>query len=474
MCSRTLLRSLYAVALLTGHCTAAESDTSGIAWRTNLDAARLEAAQTGRLLLLHFTTKSCGPCRMLDKQVFNQPQVGKAVEQDFVPVRIDANASPAIARMYKVEEVPKEIITTSDGNPVFTPQIPNAAEHYVAQLQNLARHFRQTTGPAAAAAGSAAVNPAYAALPVSRPANPLAASGSPAGGSAAAQQPAPATSAPTQQPMPQAQSNPFVATGDAARYGQAPSVYSSATQAGPGPAAAPAAPAVSQQVVAAPPAATPAAAPTANTAEPVASPPAVAVQAACPAPASVAGAAASTVGAPAPASSAASGAAAVAAAQAPVAAAETALAGSATASAPAAAPQPRKIELPAGSPPLGFEGYCPVTLKTLKRWSLGDVQYGVIHRGRTYLFIGAAERDQFLADPDSYSPVFAGMDPVLLIDRQESVEGNRRFGYEYGGAFYLFSSKETMQRFAATPQAYAAGVRQAMLRIDGANAPLRR
>jgi YHS domain-containing protein len=132
-------------------------------------------------------------------------------------------------------------------------------------------------------------------------------------------------------------------------------------------------------------------------------------------------------------------------------------------------------QLPPGAPPVAFDGCCPVTLKTLKRWTPGNSELGVVHRGRTYLFVGETERQQFWADPDAYSPVFAGLDPVLLLEQQKSVEGSRKFGYEYGGLFYLFSSEETKQRFAASPSSYAAGVRQAMSRIDGAqNGVIRR
>jgi protein disulfide-isomerase len=123
-------------------------------------------------------------------------------------------------------------------------------------------------------------------------------------------------------------------------------------------------------------------------------------------------------------------------------------------------------QLPAGAPPLGFEGYCPVTLKTQGKWKLGNASLGIVHRGRTYLFVSETERQQFWADPDAYSPVFAGLDPVVLLEKQQSVEGTRRFGWEYGGLYYLFSSEETKRRFESNPASYAAGVRQAMSRID--------
>ena len=80
--------------------------------------------------------------------------------------------------------------------------------------------------------------------------------------------------------------------------------------------------------------------------------------------------------------------------------------------------------------------------------------------------MGEEQRQQFLANPDAYCPVFSGVDPVLLLDNNQVVEGSRRFGFDYRGAFYLFSSQESMNRFKSQPDLYAAGVRQAMSRME--------
>src|SRR5690606_15960666 len=74
---------------------------------------------------------------------------------------------------------------------------------------------------------------------------------------------------------------------------------------------------------------------------------------------------------------------------------------------------PSQVKLPPGAPPLGFFGYCCVTMKENNDWQPGSVEWGAIHRGRTYLFRSQELRDKFLANPDSYAPVLAGADPVL-------------------------------------------------------------
>ena len=119
-------------------------------------------------------------------------------------------------------------------------------------------------------------------------------------------------------------------------------------------------------------------------------------------------------------------------------------------------------QLPPNSPPLGFFGYCPVTMKQENRWQQGDARFGCYHRGRTYLFTSAEKRDAFLANGDEFAPALSGIDPVLAIDSNKVEAGKQEFGIEYEGRFYLFSSEDNLRKFYNQPQVYAAGVRQAM------------
>ena len=119
--------------------------------------------------------------------------------------------------------------------------------------------------------------------------------------------------------------------------------------------------------------------------------------------------------------------------------------------APPVAPPP----VAATTMPMGMEGYCPVTLMEEGAWVEGNVQYGARHRGRTYLFAGAAEQQAFFAAPDRYAPVFAGDDPVLATDAGQRVAGDRRYGLTYESRTYLFASPDTLNAFTASPEVYA-------------------
>jgi YHS domain-containing protein len=113
-----------------------------------------------------------------------------------------------------------------------------------------------------------------------------------------------------------------------------------------------------------------------------------------------------------------------------------------------------------GNPPLALDGYCAVSLcddllANNRQWTLGDKEYGVIHRGHTYLFADAEKARRFFQDPDRYAPVLSGSDAVLAVDEGRYVKGIREHGAFFGGRIYLFSSEETLQKFEHNPNAYA-------------------
>src|SRR5262252_7861974 len=65
---------------------AAQND---LLWQSNLDDAKRIAGQTNRLVLVHFWSPSCVPCKQLEKNVFSQPQVQQAITARFVPVKVN-------------------------------------------------------------------------------------------------------------------------------------------------------------------------------------------------------------------------------------------------------------------------------------------------------------------------------------------------------------------------------------------------
>lgn len=89
-----------------------------VEWRHDYAAARKEATETGRPLLLDFGTEACGFCKKLDATTFRDPAVVKALNAGFVPVKIDAHAERRIAEAMHVEAYPTLVVATADGKVV--------------------------------------------------------------------------------------------------------------------------------------------------------------------------------------------------------------------------------------------------------------------------------------------------------------------------------------------------------------------
>jgi YHS domain-containing protein len=130
-------------------------------------------------------------------------------------------------------------------------------------------------------------------------------------------------------------------------------------------------------------------------------------------------------------------------------------------------PDPRSIARApaetAPAAPLAMEGYCPVTLAEATKWIKGDVRFGAIHRGRTYLFGSQANQQKFLSNPDKYSPMLSGFDPVKYLEEGVLVDGNRKHGCVLEGqGMFLFADQAALEKFERSPSSYIPPVRQAM------------
>ena len=342
-----------------------------IHWRNNLDTAKVEAARTGKLVLLHFYTSSCGPCKKLERDVFSQPQIAAAMEQDYIPVKLNADQSPALAHAFQISRVPTEVVLTAQGNIVQKLTCPLEPNAYGSQLVNVAQHYRQRSNNRTVSA-QAPIHSAYAGLKIGQPNNTPSATAVPA-----------VNKVPL---APVVTKNPYVAAAPPAITPTAPAPAFQQQTSAPAVAAKKA---ISNRY-----AAVPAAAPVASQA-PVTPTPTTPP---------VASAVASVV---AP----------------PKTQATTPPATQQVAAAPVVAAEVWPPQLPPNVPQLAFDGYCPVSLQQAQKWVRGDKAFGAIHRGRTYLFVGETQRQKFVADPDAYSPVFSGNDAVKMLDEKRASRG---------------------------------------------------
>ncbi len=95
-----------------------------------------------------------------------------------------------------------------------------------------------------------------------------------------------------------------------------------------------------------------------------------------------------------------------------------------------------------------INGYCPVSLRA-KQWRKGSEQFSVKHRGMVFLLADQACLDAFMKNPDFFTPVLLGNDPMILLSEGRLVPGSSEFGalFEDRVGPLLFSSAESKAEF---------------------------
>ena len=77
-----------------------------------------KAKAENKFVLANFHTKTCGPCRKMEKTVFPDPVCGEYINKNFVPIIIDGEDNgigEEIAKKYKIFIFPTYLILQPDG-----------------------------------------------------------------------------------------------------------------------------------------------------------------------------------------------------------------------------------------------------------------------------------------------------------------------------------------------------------------------
>lgn len=406
--SRLLRSSLVLVLLASLASTLRANDQ--IRWAPSVQAAIESAARNNQLVLIHFWAPNCPPCRALERNVFSRADVAEAIHRNYVAVKVNADAMPELAERYKVDRWPMDVIITPAGYQVHSMVSPQDPNEYMGTIGKLAADRRPgaqlaTSAPqpeSEALAQRQFQEPAAQPRPQSRFSQFSSEQQPPAGEQFVS---SPSTEAAVAQHYanPYAQQQPPQQQPN--NFAARPPYEGEAQQPDPR-------------------------APAANTAQPQ---PRVAQNPYVNQGPPQGGPQANPHVAP-------------------------------SAAAPPAAPGPGAQ--PNNKPPMGLDGYCPVTLVEQTKWVRGDPRFGIVHRGHVYLFTTEAEKQRFWQDPDRYAPILSGNDPVVFAEGGQIVAGNRRHGVFFRNQIFMFSSEENLQRFWSSPQRYADVAYQAMRRTS--------
>src|SRR5262249_1498095 len=129
-------------------------------WLTSYDAAKKEAARSGRPILVDLYAAWCGWCKVLDTNVFPSARF-QQFARDYVLLRLDTEDGgdgSALNARYDVESLPTTLVL--DGNGVLQGKIDGyfPTDEYIGAIQSELKSFKEYVGRVESAAAGADVN----------------------------------------------------------------------------------------------------------------------------------------------------------------------------------------------------------------------------------------------------------------------------------------------------------------------------
>jgi thioredoxin-related protein len=87
-----------------------------VSWYSDYNAARREAQDKNRPLVIDFSTQECHWCRMLETTTFRDPAVVKTLSERFVALHLDGEKEASLAQRLNITGYPTLIFADADGN----------------------------------------------------------------------------------------------------------------------------------------------------------------------------------------------------------------------------------------------------------------------------------------------------------------------------------------------------------------------
>jgi thioredoxin-related protein len=124
-----------------------------VEWRHDYAAARREAREKQRPIVATFGTLSCVWCKRLEALTFRDPGVIKQLNEQFIPLKIDAEREPELVQTLQIQKYPTLVLAAPDGTILESHEGFVEVAHFNQQL-NRALKFSPVTNVQALSAAA--------------------------------------------------------------------------------------------------------------------------------------------------------------------------------------------------------------------------------------------------------------------------------------------------------------------------------
>ena len=83
-------------------------------WSHDVRAAYKQSVKENRPMLLVFGAEWCTYCKKLEKTTLVDPKIANYVREGFIPVHVDVDNDPELAKILKIKGLPCSVVVSSD------------------------------------------------------------------------------------------------------------------------------------------------------------------------------------------------------------------------------------------------------------------------------------------------------------------------------------------------------------------------
>ncbi|MBI5759794.1 MAG: thioredoxin family protein [Planctomycetales bacterium] len=105
-----------------------------VVWHDNFNRALEEATRRDCVLLVHFHATWCPPCKRMEREVLNTPEMLRFLEAGVVAVKVDGEMHPDLKDRFDIEAFPSDVIITPQGRVLNSSQGYQSKDSYLSTL----------------------------------------------------------------------------------------------------------------------------------------------------------------------------------------------------------------------------------------------------------------------------------------------------------------------------------------------------
>lgn len=109
-------------------------------WQAVIDQSKVQ----NKPIFVDVYTEWCGPCKWMDQNVFNQPEVGEFMNREFINIKIDAEKGwgKTFVKEYQVQAYPTYLFFNANGEMVMTTMGSKSEDRFLTESRNALRKVK--------------------------------------------------------------------------------------------------------------------------------------------------------------------------------------------------------------------------------------------------------------------------------------------------------------------------------------------